>query len=199
MGNEVAKGFMKAIGSNMRFSSGSIDQPGKGIARALHGTWSAGPQPFSESDTWMLVGANPAISMWGGIPQFDPARRLREAKANGMQLIVIDPRRTEAAANADLFLQPKPGEDPTILAGILRVILTEGLHDAEFVGVGRRGLRRARRGRRALHAGLRRAAGQGAGGRRRGRGPHVRRRAGGARSRPAPDPTWRRAARSPST
>ena len=133
VGNEVAKGFMKAIGSNMRFSSGSIDQPGKGIARALHGTWSAGPQPFSESDTWMLVGANPAISMWGGIPQFDPARRLREAKANGMQLIVIDPRRTEAAANADLFLQPKPGEDPTILAGILRVILTEGLHDAEFV------------------------------------------------------------------
>ena len=81
VGNEVAKGFMKAIGSNMRFSSGSIDQPGKGIARALHGTWSAGPQPFSESDTWMLVGANPAISMWGGIPQFDPARRLREAKA----------------------------------------------------------------------------------------------------------------------
>ena len=133
VGNEVAKGFMKAIGSTMRFSSGSIDQPGKGIARALHGTWSAGPQPFSESDTWMLVGANPAISMWGGIPQFDPARRLREAKANGMQLIVIDPRRTEAAANADLFLQPKPGEDPTILAGILRVILTEGLHDAEFV------------------------------------------------------------------
>ena len=123
VGNEVAKGFMKAIGSNMRFSSGSIDQPGKGIARALHGTWSAGPQPFSESDTWMLVGANPAISMWGGIPQYDPARRLREAKANGMQLIVIDPRRTEAAANADLFLQPKPGEDPTILAGILRVIL----------------------------------------------------------------------------
>ena len=50
-----------------------------------------------------------------------------------MKLIVIDPRRTEAAANADLFLQPKPGEDPTILAGILRVILAEGLHDADFV------------------------------------------------------------------
>ena len=124
---------MKAIGSNMRFSSGSIDQPGKGIARALHGTWSAGPQPFSEADTWILVGANPTISMWGGIPQYDPAKRLRDAKANGMKLIVIDPRRTEAAANADLFLQPKPGEDPTILAGILRVILTEGLHDGDFV------------------------------------------------------------------
>ncbi|CAN5801823.1 MAG: molybdopterin-containing oxidoreductase family protein [Ilumatobacteraceae bacterium] len=132
-GNEVAKAFMRAIGSRMRFSSGSIDQPGKGIARALHGSWNAGPQPFAEADTWMLVGANPTISMWGGIPQFDPARRLREAKARGMRLIVIDPRRTEAAANADLFLQPKPGEDPTILAGIVRVILEEGLEDRPFL------------------------------------------------------------------
>lgn len=133
VGNEVAKGFMNAIGSKMRFSSGSIDQPGKGIARALHGTWSAGPQPFSEADTWMLVGANPTISMWGGIPQFDPAKRLRDAKARGMRLIVIDPRRTEAAANADLFLQPKPGEDPTLLAGIVRVLIAEDLIDHEFV------------------------------------------------------------------
>lgn len=131
-GNEMAKAFMGAIGSKMRFSSGAIDQPGKGVARALHGTWSAGPQPFDRADTWLLVGANPTVSMWGGIPQYNPAKRLREAKARGMQLVVIDPRRTEAAAVADVFLQPKPGEDPTVLAGILRVILTEGRHDAAF-------------------------------------------------------------------
>jgi len=131
-GNEAAKGFMKALGSPMRFSSGAIDQPGKGVARALHGHWSAGPQPFDTADTWMLVGANPTVSMWGGIPQYNPAKRLRAAKARGMRLVVIDPRRTEAAAAADVFLQPKPGEDPTVLAGILRVILTEGLHDAAF-------------------------------------------------------------------
>ena len=131
-GNEMARGFMNALGSKMRFSSGAIDQPGKGVARALHGMWSAGPQPFDRADTWMLVGANPTVSMWGGIPQFNPAKRLRDAKARGMQLIVIDPRRTETAAMADVFLQPRPGEDPTVLAGILRVILTEQLHDASF-------------------------------------------------------------------
>lgn len=131
-GNEAAKGFMKALGSPMRFSSGAIDQPGKGVARALHGHWSAGPQPFDTADTWMLVGANPTVSMWGGIPQYNPAKRLREARARGMKLVVIDPRRTEAAAMADVFLQPKPGEDPTVLAGILRVILTEGWYDRAF-------------------------------------------------------------------
>lgn len=132
-GTEMAKGFMSALGSPMRFSSGAIDQPGKGIARALHGTWSAGPQPFAEADTWMLVGANPVVSMWGGIPQYNPAKRLREAKERGMRLIVIDPRRTESARLADLHLQCRPGEDPTILAGILRVILSEGRHDDAFV------------------------------------------------------------------
>jgi anaerobic selenocysteine-containing dehydrogenase len=68
-GGQMAASFMSAIGSPMVFSSGSIDQPGKPVAIALHGRWDAGPQPFSESDTWMLVGANPVVSKWGGIPQ----------------------------------------------------------------------------------------------------------------------------------
>lgn len=132
-GAEMAKAFMKAIGSPMRFSSGAIDQPGKGIARALHGMWNAGPQPFDEADTWMLVGANPTISMWGGIPQYNPAKRLREARERGMKLVVIDPRVTEVARVADIHLQCRPGEDPTILAGLLRVMITEGLVDTDFI------------------------------------------------------------------
>lgn len=132
-GNAMAKSFMQAIGSPMRFSSGAIDQPGKGIAKALHGSWNAGPQPFDAADTWMLVGANPTVSMWGGIPQYNPAKRLREAKQRGMKLVVIDPRVTEAARVADIHLQCRPGEDPTILAGLLRVIITEGLVDQAFI------------------------------------------------------------------
>jgi anaerobic selenocysteine-containing dehydrogenase len=132
-GSEMAKAFFRALGSPMTFNSGSIDQPGKGVARALHGTWSAGPPRFADADTWILLGANPTISMWGGIPQYNPAKRLREAKARGMKLIVIDPRLTEAAQVADVFLQPKPGEDPTVLAGLLRVVIEEGLTDGEFI------------------------------------------------------------------
>ena len=114
-----------------------ITDSGKSVldedAKALHGMWNAGPQPFSEADTWLMIGANPTVSMWGGIPQYDPKRRLREAKNRGMKLVVIDPRKTEAAANADVFLQPRPGEDPTILAGIVRVILAEQLYARDFV------------------------------------------------------------------
>ena len=37
-----------------------------------------------------------------------------------MKLICIDPRRTELARRADLYLQIHPGEDATLLAGMLR-------------------------------------------------------------------------------
>lgn len=136
----TAYAWMHAIKSPMIFSSGSIDQPGKPMASALHGRWNAGPQPFSEADTWMLVGANPVVSMWGGIPQYNPAKRLHEAKKRGMKLIVIDPRRTECARAADIHLQPKPGEDPTILAGIAHVIIEEELYDKAFLDADVEGL-----------------------------------------------------------
>ena len=132
-GSAMAAAFMQAIGSPMHFTSGSIDQPGKPMAIAYHGRWHAGPQPFAESDTWMLVGANPVLSKWGGIPQYNPGKRLHDALTRGMKLIVIDPRLTESARNAAVHLQCKPGEDPTVLAGIIYLILRDGLHDAAFI------------------------------------------------------------------
>ena len=126
-------GWLLALGSRMIFTSSTIDQPGKDIANALHGRWLAGSHVFDESDVWMLVGNNPLVSISGGIPNANPGRRLREAKARGMRLVVIDPRRTEVARFADVFLQPKPGEDPALLAAMLRVILDAGLYDRAFV------------------------------------------------------------------
>ena len=45
---------------------------------------------------------------------------------------MVDPRRSELATQADVWLQVQPGEDPTLLAGLLREILSRGLHDAAF-------------------------------------------------------------------
>ncbi len=140
----VAMAFMDAIGSPMRFTSATIDQPGKMIAAALHGGWQGGPQTFDSADTWLLVGANPEVSKSIGIPSANPSRHLHEAVKRGLELIVIDPRRSEAARKAAIHLQPRPGEDPSIVAGILRVILEERLYDAAFVAENASGLERLR-------------------------------------------------------
>ncbi|NPV89511.1 MAG: molybdopterin-dependent oxidoreductase [Firmicutes bacterium] len=56
-----------------------------------------------------------------------------EQMKKGAKLIVVDPRRTEIAARADLWLQLKPGTGPALALGFLNVILEESLYDQEFV------------------------------------------------------------------
>ena len=131
----VVQAFHKAIGSPSYYTSITIDQPGKMVTALRLGTWNAGHQAFSTADVSLVVGANVIVSMFGipGGPTFvNPLASLRAAKKRGLKLIVVDPRRTETAAMADLHLQVRPGEDPTLLAGMLRVILDEELYDAEF-------------------------------------------------------------------
>jgi anaerobic selenocysteine-containing dehydrogenase len=132
-GAELSKSFMRAIGSAMLFDPSTMDQPGKPLSIGFHGRWEAGPQSFAESDVWMLIGTNPIVSRWGGIPHSNPAKPLHDAKKRGLKLIVVDPRCSDSAEKADVFLQPRPGEDPTILAGMIHVILDEDLIDSAFV------------------------------------------------------------------
>jgi anaerobic selenocysteine-containing dehydrogenase len=129
----VSLAWMRALGSPMLFNSGTIDQPGKNVAAALLGSWDAGVHPFLGADVWMLVGANPLVSIGITIPAQNPARHLTQALERGMQLIVIDPRRTETARRAHVHLQPRPGQDAAILAAMIHVILEEGLLDEAFV------------------------------------------------------------------
>ncbi|HXY94376.1 MAG TPA: molybdopterin-dependent oxidoreductase [Acidimicrobiia bacterium] len=131
-----AGAWLRAVGSHKRFSTMTIDQSAKWVAQARLGTWAAGRQRFDDCDVWMLVGTNPLVSMQGadltGFPVHDGFRRLDEARRRGLRLIVVDPRRTEVAAHADLHLQLVPGTDVALFAAILRTILHEGLHDAAF-------------------------------------------------------------------
>ncbi len=131
----VARAFHQAIGSSSFYTSITIDQPAKMCTPLRLGSWAAGVQPWSTADVSLVVGINIVTSMLGipGGPTFiNPLASLRAAKKRGLKLIVIDPRRTETASMADLHLQVTPGEDPTLLAGMLRVILDEGLVDHEF-------------------------------------------------------------------
>src|SRR6202012_1123995 len=86
-----------------------------------------------DSDIRVMFGANPLVSLTTSyFDMTNPTKRLKEARARGLKLIVIDPRRTETANYADVFLQPYPGEDPTVASGLLRIILKEGWEDKDF-------------------------------------------------------------------
>jgi len=125
--------FLDAIGSKSRFTSYTIDQSAKTLSFERLGGWAGGNLQLEQCDVIMLIGTNPLVSH--GLLGFlasDPTKRLKEAKARGLKLIVIDPRVTETAHFADLAIQPLPGNDPAILAAMIRIILAEGWEDVDF-------------------------------------------------------------------
>jgi formylmethanofuran dehydrogenase subunit B len=131
----AARSFHQGIDSVSFYTSVTIDQPAKGLAMYRLGGWEAGYHSFTDSDVHMAIGYNSMVSSYaplGGLQGTNPFVVMRRRKADGMKLIVIDPRRTELASFADIHLQIRPGEDPTLLAGMIRIVLDEGLQDHEF-------------------------------------------------------------------
>lgn len=123
--------FMRAVGSPMTFSTGTIDQPGKAISKGLHGVWMAPGQAFSEPEVALMVGNNPLISHVG--PAGYPLAFFKKMEKREAHIIVIDPRRTETAKRAAVHLQIKPGEDVAVLASIIKVLIDEGMTDEQFI------------------------------------------------------------------
>nr|WP_199742469.1 molybdopterin oxidoreductase family protein [Streptomyces triticirhizae] len=75
----------------------------------------------------ILVGSNLADTM-------PPALRyFTELRENGGTLVVIDPRRTRTAEQADLHLAPRPGTDLALALGMLHLVVAEGRVDEAFV------------------------------------------------------------------
>ncbi|MBQ1070978.1 molybdopterin oxidoreductase family protein, partial [Micromonospora sp. D75] len=81
------------------------------------------PFPLADlgrADTLLLVGANPAETM----PPL--MRHVTDLRERGGRLIVVDPRATATARQADLHLQPLPGTDLAVANALLHIALTEG-------------------------------------------------------------------------
>ena len=57
----------------------------------------------------------------------------RRLKEGSLKLIVVDPRETEAARNAHVWLQIRPGTDAALFMAWIHIIIQEGLYDETFV------------------------------------------------------------------
>ncbi|MFB6787111.1 molybdopterin oxidoreductase family protein [Streptomyces olivaceus] len=75
----------------------------------------------------ILVGSNPAETMPPALRYFSDLRE------NGGTLIVVDPRRTRTAEQADLHLAPRPGTDLALALGLLHLVVAEGRVDEAYV------------------------------------------------------------------
>jgi len=99
-------------------------------ALALHYGASYGLQPedLARQDLIVFWGINPRVT-------FPHAWTMaREAQRHhGAKLVVIDPRRSESAAAADLWLQPRPGSDVALAYGVARLLIRGGYTRPDFL------------------------------------------------------------------
>lgn len=130
---EMMNAWRAAIGSPNKYSTVTIDQSCHLVTMARMGHWAAGKRGLDDVDVLFLVGTNPIVSLGAySVLSADPVKRLKAARARGLELVVIDPRRTETAQQATLFIQPKPGYDAEIAAAIAHLIVRDGAFDHEF-------------------------------------------------------------------
>lgn len=134
-GGQVASGrFMAGLGSSSFYTAATVDNAPVLLAAEqiaghamLYPVW----EPSSHG-LLLIVGSNPVVSHGYGTTLADPVRRLREFRAGGGRVIVVDPRRTETAAHADVHLAVRPGSDVVLLAALAREILLDGADEREI-------------------------------------------------------------------
>jgi anaerobic selenocysteine-containing dehydrogenase len=99
-------------------------------ALALHYGASYGLQPedLARADLIVFWGCNARVSFPHGWALARQACRRRNAR-----LVVIDPRRSESAAAADLWLRPRPGSDVALAYGIAHLLIRDGCTRPDFL------------------------------------------------------------------
>ncbi|TQK70566.1 anaerobic selenocysteine-containing dehydrogenase [Nocardioides sp. SLBN-35] len=112
-----------------KFSATSVDQlPHQVVGHLLYGHQLLLPVPDIDRTSYFLVlGANPMASNGSLMTVPDFPGRLRELRARGGRMVVLDPRRTETAKVADEHHFVRPGTDAWVLLALLQVLFAEGL------------------------------------------------------------------------
>ena len=80
----------------------------------------------------IFVGTNPVVSHGYGTALPDPIRHVREYRARGGRVWVLDPRRTETAALADAHVPVRPGADVAVLGALANALLERGADEHEL-------------------------------------------------------------------
>ncbi len=87
-------------------------------------------EDVEHADYVLFIGTNPFQAH--GIP--NARDTLREIKKDpNRTMVVIDPRRSETAKQADIHLQLKPGTDAYLMSAMLAIIVRDNLHDRDFL------------------------------------------------------------------
>jgi anaerobic selenocysteine-containing dehydrogenase len=120
--------LVRSLRTHNRYSATSVDQlPHQLVAHWMFGHQLLLPVPdLDRTSHFLVVGANPMASNGSLMTVPDFPGRLRELRARGGRMVVLDPRRTETARAADEHHFVRPGTDAYVLLAMVRELLESG-------------------------------------------------------------------------
>ncbi len=123
--------LLKGLGTRHRFSASTVDQMPRHVASGyVFGSPVAIPVPdLDRTDYLMILGANPYASNGSVCTAPDFPGRIEAMRARGGKLVVVDPRLSRTAQEADEWLSIRPGTDALLLAAIANTLFADGLAD----------------------------------------------------------------------
>src|SRR5918995_2776487 len=121
--------FIRALGSQNVYSASTVDQMPKQVSSGLmFGTMLSVPlADVDRTDHLLILGANPLVSNGSLLTAPDMRGRLRRIRERGGKVVVIDPRRTRTAEEADEHHFIRPGTDALLLAAMACTLVEEEL------------------------------------------------------------------------
>jgi anaerobic selenocysteine-containing dehydrogenase len=138
--------LVKALQTRNVFSASTVDQYPKQMASALmfgSGVTVAVPD-VDRTDHLLILGANPLASNGSLLTAPDMRGRLRAIRARGGKVVVVDPRRTRTAREADEHHFIRPGTDALLLFALVHTLFDERLDDPGALAPHVDGLHRVR-------------------------------------------------------
>jgi anaerobic selenocysteine-containing dehydrogenase len=138
--------WLRVLGSQNVYTASTVDQMPKQVSAGLmFGTLLSVPVPdVDRCEHLLLLGANPLVSNGSLLTAPDMRGRLRGIRERGGKVVVVDPRRTRTAEEADEHHFIRPGADAFLLAAIACTIVEEGLEDTRELAAHLNGLDEAR-------------------------------------------------------
>lgn len=121
--------LLGALGTRRRFSASTVDQAPRQVASGfVFGTPVSVPVPdLDHTDFLVLVGANPYASNGSLCTAPDFPGRIERIQERCGTVVVLDPRRSRTAEQADRWLAVRPGTDALVLAAMVATLAEEGL------------------------------------------------------------------------
>ena len=129
--NVYAPAFLKALGSQNIYTASTVDQMPKQVSAGLmFGAMLSVPVPdLDRCEHLVVLGANPLVSNGSLMTSPNARGRIRSIRERGGKVVVIDPRRSRTAEEADEHHAIVPGTDAHFLFGIVHTLFDEGLAD----------------------------------------------------------------------